>query len=86
MQRNTDKRVKKIAPIICASLVIGILVLYLSIVFGPVLSSAYGDFAGIIVLLLAGVIWICVIVGVIIALRQRLKEIEGGEEEDAKKY
>jgi len=33
-----------------------------------------------------GLIIVAVIIGVIFALRQRLKEIEGGEEEDAKQY
>jgi len=40
----------------------------------------------LIFLLLYGGLIVAVVFGVIAALRQRLKEIEGGEEEDAKKY
>jgi type III secretory pathway component EscS len=35
---------------------------------------------------LYGVLIVAMIVGVVIALCQRLREIRGGEEEDAKKY
>ena len=42
-------------------------------------------FAIMILLLYAGCI-IAVIVGIVAALNQRLREIEGGEEEEAKKY
>ena len=41
---------------------------------------------GAFFLLLYGGLIVAVVFGVIAALRQRLKEIEGGEEEDAKKY
>ena len=37
-------------------------------------------------LLIYGGVIIAAIVGIVAALRQRLQEIEGGEEEDAKQY
>ena len=44
------------------------------------------DTIGLMAALFAGAIFLTVIVGVLLALGQRLKEIDGGEEEDAKRY
>ena len=44
------------------------------------------DTIGLLAVLFAGAIFLAIIVGVLLALRQRLKEIDTGEEEDAKKY
>lgn len=38
------------------------------------------------ILIVYGLLIVAVILGVLAALRQRLKEIESGEEEDAKQY
>ena len=42
--------------------------------------------AGALLVLLYGTLGAAVMVGVLIALRQRLREIEGGEEDDASQY
>ncbi len=85
MQADTKNR-KKIAPIICAGVVIALLLIYLMILLFPVLGQEIGDGLAIAVLIICALSLLAVIGGVILALRQRLKEIEGGEEEDAKKY
>ena len=43
-------------------------------------------FAAILFLLIYGVLGGAVVIGVLLALRQRLKEIKGGEEDDAAQY
>ena len=42
--------------------------------------------AGALLVLLYGTLGAAVMVGILIALRQRLREIEGGEEDDASQY
>ena len=64
---------KKIAPIVVAALV----VVYLLPITGG-LGAAAG--------LLGAAVGGAVIVGVLYAMGQRLREIDSGEEEDAKKY
>ena len=85
MQNDTKKR-KKIAPVICAGVVIALLLVYLMIFLYPVLGAEVGDGLAVIILIACALAILAVIGGVILALRQRLKEIEGGEEEDARKY
>ena len=52
----------------------------------PLIGEVYGEMLALGFLLIYGALIIAVILGILFALRQRLKEIEGGEEEDAKKY
>lgn len=84
--QNATKNRKKIAPVICAAIVIAILLVYLGIFLFPVLGEELGGGIAIIVLIIFAASLLAVIGGVVLALRQRLKEIEGGEEEDAKQY
>ena len=84
--QNVTKNRKKKAPIICAALVIGFLVVYLAVVLFTLVGAAHGELLAAGILLIYGGAVVAVIFGVIAALRQRLQEIEGGEEEDAKKY
>lgn len=82
--RNTTK--KKTAPIICAAAVILVLTVYLAVILYAMLSE---KMTPVPVYLILGVYFLgiaAVAVGVLAALRQRLKEIEGGEEDDAKQY
>ena len=88
MRGNTDRGKKKIAPIVVAVLV----VLYMV----PVLAVAVLSMAGlleigsgpmpVLFILLYVVVGAAVIGGVLLAMRQRLREIDGGEEEDASQY
>ena len=77
---------KKRAPIICAAVIIAILAVILAAVIYPMLGEACGVPAAMAIIAIYGLFVIAVIVGVIIALCQRLREIDSGEEEDAAKY
>ena len=84
MQGNTRK---KIAPIVVAVLV----VLYVGPMVGMVayaagLLGAQGDWGVLPFLLLYAAVGGAVIVGVLHAMTQRLMEIDGGEEDEARKY
>ena len=52
----------------------------------PLLDVGSGDGGAVVILILYALVLLAVIVGVVIALIQRLREIERGEEEDARKY
>ncbi len=91
MQRNTNmtdgQGKKKIAPIVVAVLVVlyvGPMVGMLAMTAGLVDGAGAGAIAPF--LLLYAFAGGAVIVGVLWAMAQRLQEIDGGEEEDAKKY
>lgn len=78
---------KKIAPVVVAVLVvlyIGPLVAMVAYAAG--LLSAEGDWSVLPVLMLYAAAGGAVIVGVLWAMAQRLREIDGGEEDEARKY
>lgn len=81
MMRKNTKR----GAIICAAVVVGFFLLYLALMATAV-ADVPEDAIGVLVVVFVGLIVLAVVGGVLIALRQRLKEIDGGEEEDAKKY
>lgn len=84
MQKNTKK---KIAPVVVAVLVIayvGPLVAMISYAAG--LLGAAGGWGVLPFLLLYAAVGGAVIVGVLAAMAQRLREIDGGEEDEASKY
>ena len=80
--QNDTKRSKKKAPIICAAVVIA----FLATILFPLIGEVMGEALAVGFLLIYGGVIVAAIVGVVAALRQRLREIEGGEEEDAKQY
>ena len=85
MRNNTSK--KKIAAVVVAILVL----LYVGPLVVMVLAAIIGlsktlEWGILPFLLMYAVIGGAVLAGVLIALAQRLREIDGGEEEDAKKY
>ena len=82
MQKNT----KKLAPIACAAIVIVLLALYIAVILFTLFTESLGDLIGIVVVVVATGIILAAIIGVLAALRQRMKEIDKGEEEDAKIY
>jgi len=86
MPNDTKKSSKKIGPIVCAAIFIGILSIFLAAFIYPLLDATYGELAAFGILIVYAFLIVAVIIGIIVALRQRLKEIEGGEEEIAKKY
>ena len=88
MPNNSDRRKKRIGSTLAALFVLFyILPLVIGSVFAAVAFIRGGEcFAAILFLLIYGVLGGAVTVGVILALRQRLREIEGGEEDDAAQY
>ena len=77
-----DIKKKKYGSGISALVVISFIIAFLGLVLWD--SSANPIPAGLLVLIL--VIYGGIIVGIIVALKQRLKEINGGEEDEARKY
>ena len=78
------KNIKR-GAIISALVVVAFFLVYLVLLATAVLEVPE-DTIGLITVLFAGAIFLAIIVGVLLALGQRLKEIDGGEEEDARKY
>lgn len=77
---------KKIASAICTVVVILIAAAYLGVILSAMLTEKLGSFLLTLFLLAYGGVILAIILGVIAALRQRLREIDAGEEEDAKQY
>ena len=88
MPNNSDRRKKRIGSIMAALFVpFYVLPLVIGSVFAAVAFIRDGEcLAAILFLLIYGVLGGAVVVGVVLALRQRLREIEGGEEDDAAQY
>ena len=80
------KKDKKRASILSAVVIISILAVFVGFILFPLISEMGGVFFAVILLMLyiAGIL--AVIFGVIAALKERLEEIESGEEEEARKY
>lgn len=76
----------KRAPWICAAVFVAILGGYLAAVLYAMLNIARGETFAMVFLVLYLLILLAVIGGILLALRQRLREIDRGEEEEAKKY
>ena len=83
MENNRVK--KKIAPWIVALVFIVFLGTYIGILIFAQLQAREAPFAVVFIGLYI-VILAAMIVGIILALRQRLKEIDGGEEDEALQY
>ena len=83
MRNTTDK---KRGAIICAAVGIGFFVVILAILLFSLVAETCADWVVWMVVLLYGAIILAVILGIAAALRQRLRELEKGEEEDARKY
>ena len=83
MRNTTDKKRGAIA---CAALGIGFFAVILAVILVPLVGEAYGDVMVWIFLLVYGGIILAIILGIAAALRQRLQELESGEEDDAKQY
>ena len=87
MQNGTEKKRKGLAAAIAALVMViffGLILLGLlsaleeTAVFGVPLATAF--------LVIYALVVLAMILGVIAALRQRLRELKGGEEDEAKKY
>lgn len=84
MRKTTDK--KKLRGAVLSAVVMAGLMLVFAASMAALCFGGSEDAAEIVILAVTALICLAVAVGVCIALVQRKKEIEGGEEEDAKKY
>lgn len=82
--RDTTK--KKRGAIIAAVVVIAVLSAYLGTVLFAMVAESLEELAVALIMIVYGGMILAVIFGVVTALNQRLKELDGGEEEDAKQY
>lgn len=82
MQNNTKKR----AAILCALGFIALLMLYLCVIVFAFVGERTSDFAAVLLILAFLGVIVGAIAGILLALRQRLREIDGGEEDEARKY
>ena len=79
---NGSKRKKKIAPVVaatvcCVLLLVGIAVIALGVKNGTI------PFKSVVLQL---IVLLAMFVGILVALIERIKEIDGGEEDDARNY
>lgn len=78
---------KKIAPVVVAALVVAYIVPLVGMVaYAAGLLGAAGSWGILPFLLLYAAAGGAVIVGILHAAAQRLREIDGGEEDEARKY
>lgn len=87
MRKTTDRNRKKIAPVVVAVLVVVYLAPILLFVL-LALAGAAGMEARLTLPILVGYLVLggAVIGGVVKAMMERLREIDGGEEDEASKY
>ena len=82
MEKKSKKRVAVIATLVVSAL----MTLYLVGIVIPLVRETMGVGIAVTILVIYGTIILASMVGVTLALRQRLKEIESGEEDEAKRY
>lgn len=84
--RNTTDRKKKRRGALLSALVVGGFMLVLAVCM--VLAGLYDVTSGAetVILLACSALYFAIVGGIALALRQRWKEIEGGEEDEARKY
>ena len=81
-----EKKSKKRVAVIAALVMIALMTLYLVGIVIPLVRETMGVGIAVTILVIYGAVILASIVGVTLALRQRLKEIESGEEDEAKRY
>ena len=81
-----EKKSKKRVAVIAALVVIALMTVYLVAIIIPLVRVSLGETVAIGILVIYGAVILASMVGVTLALRQRLKEIESGEEDEAKRY
>ena len=88
MQSYSERRGKRKGSILSAAVVLLWLAGLILAVALTALEAARAGECGAAALLLAlyGVLGGAAVIGVVLALRQRLREIDGGEEDDAAQY
>ena len=84
MSRNKED--KKRGAVTSAVIIISMQAVFVGFILFPLISEMGGVFFAVMLLMLYVGGILAVIFGILAALKQRLEEIEGGEEEEAKKY
>ena len=84
MSKSKDNQ--KRASILSAVVIIAVLAVFVGFILFPLISEMGGLFFAVMILLVYAGGIVAVILGILAALRQRLREIESGEEEEAKHY
>ncbi len=85
MQKSIKKK-KYIGSMVSAAVMIGIMGVILAILLVPLLMENLTETVAVLILGFYALMIIAIIVGILLALRQRIKEIEGGEEDAASQY
>ena len=85
MQKSIKKK-KYIGSMVSATVMIGIMGVILAILLVPLLMENLTETVAVLILGFYALMIIAIIVGILLALRQRIKEIEGGEEDAASQY
>lgn len=85
MQKNT-KRSKYVGAMLSAAGFVLFLGIFLAILIVPLLIESLAYSVVSIILGVYTFMILAIIIGILLALRQRLKEIEGGEEDVASQY
>jgi len=83
---SNSKENKKRASILSAVVIIAVLAVFVGFILFPLISEMGGLFFAVMILLVYAGGIVAVILGILAALKQRLREIESGEEEEAKQY
>lgn len=84
MRKTTDRK-KLRGAVISAVVMGGLLLAFAACMIAACFAGTEGT-AEVVILVLTALIFLAMVVGVFIALAQRRREIEGGEEDEAKKY
>lgn len=87
MRSSSDVKKRRDAMLSALVVLLWLAGLVAVVVFAAVEAAREGAIgAGALLVLLYGTLGSAAMVGILIALRQRLREIEGGEEDDAAQY
>ncbi len=82
IEKDDINRKKKTGAIAAAAIFCAFMLMMLGILAYGVI----GDSAPVLSMLVPGIIILSILIGIIVVLIQRIKEIDGGEEYDARKY
>ena len=81
-----EKKLKKRVAVVAALVAMALMTVYLVAIIIPLVRETMGEWVAVAILALYGALILASMVGVTLALKQRLKEIESGEEDEAKRY
>ena len=85
MRGNTDRRRGALGAVIAAAGTALVVVLFIGSLLWVMLKEGAVP-AAVGIMVVYGLLGAAVVIGVFVALRQRLREIKGGEEDEARKY